>query len=111
MIFIAPSKDEMYKIVEQSLEVCDPKYFWINPDCGLKQKNRRSYSSFRTYGASDERCSFLLKQTHNKMGYPFQDNPFSLLSKRIHIVFYIIHHPLALQEELLVIQLYTHHLE
>lgn len=33
-----PSKDEMYKIVEQSLEVCDPKYFWINPDCGLKTR-------------------------------------------------------------------------
>lgn len=33
-----PSKDEMYKIVEQSLQVCDPKYFWINPDCGLKTR-------------------------------------------------------------------------
>lgn len=33
-----PSKDEMYKIVEQSLKVCDPKYFWINPDCGLKTR-------------------------------------------------------------------------
>ncbi|MCI0764467.1 5-methyltetrahydropteroyltriglutamate--homocysteine S-methyltransferase [Bacillus sp. TL12] len=33
-----PSKDEMYTIVEQSLKVCDPKYFWINPDCGLKTR-------------------------------------------------------------------------
>lgn len=33
-----PSVDEMYVIVEQSLEVCDPKYFWINPDCGLKTR-------------------------------------------------------------------------
>ena len=43
MIFIAhvPSKDEMYKIVEQSLEVCDPKYFWINPDCGLKREEQK----------------------------------------------------------------------
>lgn len=28
----------MYTIVEQSLKVCDPKYFWINPDCGLKTR-------------------------------------------------------------------------
>ena len=33
-----PSVDERYVIVEQSLEVCDPKYFWINPDCGLKTR-------------------------------------------------------------------------
>lgn len=33
-----PSKDEMFTIVEQSLQVCDPKYFWINPDCGLKTR-------------------------------------------------------------------------
>lgn len=33
-----PSKEEMFKIVEQSLQVCDPKYFWINPDCGLKTR-------------------------------------------------------------------------
>ncbi|MGG2014288.1 5-methyltetrahydropteroyltriglutamate--homocysteine S-methyltransferase [Bacillus sp. S10(2024)] len=33
-----PSIDEMYVIVEQSLKVCDPKYFWINPDCGLKTR-------------------------------------------------------------------------
>ncbi|CAI8792552.1 MULTISPECIES: 5-methyltetrahydropteroyltriglutamate--homocysteine S-methyltransferase [Bacillus] len=33
-----PSKNEMYTIVEQSLKVCDPKYFWINPDCGLKTR-------------------------------------------------------------------------
>uniref|UniRef100_UPI00334136EE hypothetical protein n=1 Tax=Bacillus cytotoxicus TaxID=580165 RepID=UPI00334136EE len=33
-----PSIDEMYVIVEQSLQVCDPKYFWINPDCGLKTR-------------------------------------------------------------------------
>ena len=36
-----PSKDEMYKIVEQSLQVCDPKYFWINPDCGLKREEQK----------------------------------------------------------------------
>ncbi len=77
-----PSKDEMYKIVEQSLEVCDPKYFWINPDCGLKnEKNRRSYSSFRTYGASSERCSFPFKNKRiTKNGLSFsQDNPFFIL--------------------------------
>lgn len=33
-----PSTDEMYEIVEQSLQVCNPKYFWINPDCGLKTR-------------------------------------------------------------------------
>ena len=33
-----PSKDEIYTIVEQSLKVCDSKYFWINPDCGLKTR-------------------------------------------------------------------------
>ncbi|AWC45569.1 5-methyltetrahydropteroyltriglutamate--homocysteine S-methyltransferase [Bacillus cytotoxicus] len=33
-----PSKEEMYTIVEQSLKVCNPKYFWINPDCGLKTR-------------------------------------------------------------------------
>ncbi|ENQ3104510.1 methionine synthase (B12-independent) [Bacillus sp. 491mf] len=33
-----PSIDEMYVIVEQSLQVCNPKYFWINPDCGLKTR-------------------------------------------------------------------------
>lgn len=33
-----PNTDEMYEIVEQSLQVCDPKYFWINPDCGLKTR-------------------------------------------------------------------------
>ena len=32
-----PSKDEMFTIVEQSLQVCDPKYFWINPDGGFKK--------------------------------------------------------------------------
>ncbi|MFJ8531649.1 5-methyltetrahydropteroyltriglutamate--homocysteine S-methyltransferase [Bacillus sp. NPDC094106] len=34
-----PSKDEIYTIVEQSLKVCDSKYFWINPDCGLKTRS------------------------------------------------------------------------
>ncbi|WP_369902848.1 5-methyltetrahydropteroyltriglutamate--homocysteine S-methyltransferase [Bacillus manliponensis] len=33
-----PNADEMYEIVEQSLQVCNPKYFWINPDCGLKTR-------------------------------------------------------------------------
>ncbi|CAM4035771.1 5-methyltetrahydropteroyltriglutamate--homocysteine methyltransferase [Bacillus manliponensis] len=33
-----PNANEMYEIVEQSLQVCNPKYFWINPDCGLKTR-------------------------------------------------------------------------
>ncbi|WP_088068219.1 5-methyltetrahydropteroyltriglutamate--homocysteine S-methyltransferase [Gottfriedia luciferensis] len=34
-----PSVEEMEENILSSLKVCDPKRFWINPDCGLKTRN------------------------------------------------------------------------
>ena len=62
----------MYKIVEQSLEVCDPKYFWINPDCGLKTRRTEEVIpalEHMVQAAKDARS--LLKKRITKMGYPY----------------------------------------
>ncbi len=68
-----PSKDEMYKIVEQSLKVCDPKYFWINPDCGLKtRRTEEVIPALEHMVQAAKRRSFLAKNKRIiKMGYPF----------------------------------------
>ena len=61
----------MYKIVEQSLEVCDPKYFWINPDCGLKTRRTEEVIPALEHMVQAAKDAVPFKTTHNKNGLSF----------------------------------------
>ncbi|PCN46235.1 5-methyltetrahydropteroyltriglutamate--homocysteine S-methyltransferase [Brevibacillus laterosporus] len=36
-----PAVEEMIKMIENALQVLEPRQFWINPDCGLKTRGRK----------------------------------------------------------------------
>ncbi|MGG3871074.1 5-methyltetrahydropteroyltriglutamate--homocysteine S-methyltransferase [Brevibacillus laterosporus] len=36
-----PAVEEMVKMIENALQVLEPRQFWINPDCGLKTRGRK----------------------------------------------------------------------
>lgn len=43
-----PSEEEMLEIMQDSLEVLEPRQFWVNPDCGLKtRKEEETVASLR----------------------------------------------------------------